>query len=66
MAGSGVLLHLPFGDPGHPGKVGPSVGINLPKVVRVYVVRLRAVSGGSFYIGNPIMRAEGTGHFESE
>jgi hypothetical protein len=30
---SGVLLHQPFGEEGHPGKVGPSVGINLPKVV---------------------------------
>jgi hypothetical protein len=25
--GSGVLLHVPFGDPGHPGIIGPAVGI---------------------------------------
>jgi|GEM_PF-4972539 hypothetical protein len=25
---SGVLLHLPFGEAGHPGKVGPAVGMS--------------------------------------
>src|SRR6186997_553157 len=27
LARSGVLLHVPCGDLGHPGNVGPSVGI---------------------------------------
>lgn len=32
VAESGVLLHKPFGDPSHPGIIGPSVGMQ-PKVV---------------------------------
>ena len=53
MAESGVLLHEPFGDSGHPGKVGPSVGINLPKVVRVVPFAAHASARrASIYIGH--------------
>jgi hypothetical protein len=45
-----VLLHQPFGEEGHPGKVGPSVGINLPKVVSLngfYVVKYFGLVSGT-------------------
>jgi hypothetical protein len=38
MAASGVLLHKPFSDAGHPGKIGPSVGICRRLVSSVNVV----------------------------
>lgn len=50
---SGVLLHLPFGDRGHPGNIGPSAGI-LPKVciaVFLSILPARPVPAAAFYIG---------------
>ena len=57
---SGVLLHLPFGDSGHPGIVGPAVGMSAEGCFEPFVrCRLRAAAGNK-YIGYPAPALEQT------